>query len=179
MAKNCRLCCLIFCLCGIFCAAQRSWGGDAGVAVHIHTSKQTYEAGEPIDLLADTAASRDTSLMETHTNCLFEYDFDVVLPNKDPAPLTVYGKWLKAGNAYSGVQGWQLLKSSASTNHLHLNRLVDMTLAGEYQITIKQRFRNTDPKKPEVTVTSNTIRVKVTNFVTVPTTGPATRAAGG
>ena len=94
------------------------------------------------------------------------YRFDVRLPNGKPAPLTLEGTRLANDRVVD--EGTVQVKPGASyTEGIVLNRYYDMTLLGEYTISMQRKVPS--PTRPDGTwtwelATSNTLKVTVREY---------------
>ena len=73
------------------------------------------------------------------TDLMHVYRFDVRLPDGKPAPLTLEGNRMMDDTNSTGVSFHKLEPGEFHTGRLTLNRYYDMTLLGEYTVTIYRK----------------------------------------
>ena len=103
----------------------------------------------------------------TTVDPLLAYRFEVTLPNKEKAPLTLYGQskfqgtGLAALSAIISRQRRVLKPGEAYTNVLVLNRIFDMSLSGRYKIVASNEIGKSGSATEAITLTSNIAEVLI------------------
>jgi len=151
------------------------WGSvKAGLRLALKSSQSRYRFDQPIVLKMTLKNDGNSNVRIALPDSILEmYRVDVRLPNGAAAPLTLKGKSLWS----MGVTG-QILKPGELTVDTipMLNRLYDMTLLGEYTVTVS-RLQVYPVKGKPVEVSSNTIKIAVTmDAASKPVSKPASKA---
>ena len=149
---------------------DENWGPTVkGCRLSVGADKTSYHVSEPIRLRLVMENVGEGKIQAQSFRLTKDYKFDLRLPNGDSAPLTLFGKRRfslhKAGSISVLVlePGETETASFSRSNRLYLNRLYDMTLAGEYTLTVRRRFLPTGFKSVQdwAEVSSNTIEIVV------------------
>jgi len=127
----------------------------------IYTDKEKYLPSDPIILTFtrrnDTARSLNFG---TPPEIVWVHSLNVTLPNGEPAPPTLYyHRWDRgvfAGWGGSAPSGF------VQTNTVQLDRFFDMTLAGDYRISLRKRL--SEGSTNEIVSPPLTIRVDDSNL---------------
>ncbi|HBL48264.1 hypothetical protein [Gimesia sp.] len=141
------------------------WGPDVnGVQASLSADKKSYLIGEPI-LLTYRVKNRSQNIVDITYDRYQSYclKMDIVhFRDKNTPkwntliPLTKYGQG-KFGNYISSFSGTDIHPNHMLTwyfNKIPINRLYDMSLPGEYHISLKRNLGN-------VTVTSNLLKINI------------------
>ena len=133
-----------------------------GVQLGIAPEHPSFRYDQPVVLRIAIKNVREEEIY-VRTGLYFSmYRFDVRLPNGKPAPLTLEGARLKNIAENYGSGGLDKLESGATFDSgMMLDRYYDMTLIGEYTVTI-YHIRSYDKAAQKwVEVPSNTAKVIV------------------
>ena len=141
---------------------KEEWGEETeGYTISIATDKENYLPGEMI-----TLSVKLKNMSEGDTKILLvakfaSYQIEVVLPTREQAPLTLYGKkMLEASQSF--VRAVVPLKAGEEIGtSFNLNRFFDMTLSGEYRISVSRKVWERDNIEKTATVNSNTVVVVI------------------
>lgn len=147
------------------------WGPETGGSqVSLSSPKQSYHFDEPIHLNILCRNLDPEPLILVRSSLISDIRLDVRLPDGSPAPFTLRGKEeLVEGLPSTEIQIINLAQGEEHLWHFHSpNSLFDMTLAGDYRVTIhrtvsrKRADAATKRKAAErFHVPSNTITVEV------------------
>jgi len=151
---------------------NESWGPTvAGCRLSVTADQASYHVSEPICLkiTLENVGEGRISASRFRSGLSKDYKFDLTLTDGEPAPLTLFGKRRASLDGAGSFASLALAPGETDTvtvprfNRLYLNRLYDMTLAGEYTLTVKRRFLPSgfESVKDWEEVTSNTIRIVV------------------
>lgn len=149
---------------------DETWGPTVeGCRLSLAADKTSYHVSEPIRLRLVMENVGEGKIQAQRFRLTKDYKFDLRLPNGDSAPLTLFGKrWFSLHNAGSISvlvlePGETDTASFSRSNRLYLNRLYDMTLAGEYTLTVRRRFlpAGLNSVQDWAEVSSNTIKIVV------------------
>jgi hypothetical protein len=162
--------------------ADRVWGDRVGdFQLSARTNKPEYAAGEDVVLTLETKNVSPKQARYHSSPVYIQYQFEVLLPDKSKAPLTLYGKD-RLESPIADVHGYPL-EAGASTSQSvpALNRVFDMTRAGEYQIFVRRPGIGTPAadkaRQPDLVSNPVTIRIGVDPQAVIPTPSekPATK----
>ncbi len=124
-----------------FADADIDENADAPVAEYrliVAPDQLRYRFDQPVYLkITFENASRD-EVRVLSTEMMQVYRFDVRLPNGDSAPLTLWGKHRSMGFPV-GLRLRTVVPGDTDTNRVLLSRVFDMTLLGEYTVTVRRR----------------------------------------
>jgi len=148
------------------------WGQTvAGCRLSVTADQASYHVSEPIRLkiIMENVGEGRISASRFGSGLTKDYKFDLRLPDGDPAPLTLFGKRqdsLNGSRSFSSLTlgpGETDLVTVPRFNRIYLDRLYDMTLAGEYTLTVKRRFLPSgfESVRDWKEVSSNTIKIAV------------------
>jgi hypothetical protein len=122
-------------------------------------SKKTYSIDERIECAVriKNISPRDIDLANISAVAL--YKFRIVAPNGKEAPITFYGQ--NRRDVFSAFV--DTLKSGFTRTFvmLHLDRIYDMILAGEYRITVSRSILNEGSKNEFTIFTSNEETIQI------------------
>ncbi len=132
---------------------------EANFSIDITTKKNTFYGGEPIwaDItLKNNGGGNSWMSLDPVENF---YNIQVIGPCGvvDSSPSRFMRRF--AGS----ISGCYLRRGNDLSGSVALSNLFDMSLAGTYKIKVSKRFRLKDAKGEAVTITSNTLEVKVTS----------------
>jgi len=150
---------------------NETWGATvAGCRFSVAADKSSYHVSEPIRLRLILENVGEGRISASDFSLTSDYMWDLRLPNGDPAPLTLFGKRRVSFDDVGSARSWGLdpgerrIVSVSRSDRMYLNRLYDMTLAGEYTLTVKRRFYPAGAecwKDDWEEVSSNTIKIVV------------------
>jgi hypothetical protein len=128
----------------------------AGLRLSVETRKKFYAAEDRIDLVVLLQNLRSENVAIVDQDPMATYELKVIrVQSQKEAPLTLYGQ-----NARRGAEEIihrrrsRLPPGQTITNTFHLNRLFDMTVSGEYEVSVSRRG-------VPGALTSNTIKLAV------------------
>jgi len=140
----------------------REWGPvKEGCRLSVTAKKTSFGYDQPIALRITLENGSDRTVVIVQSGILLDYEFDVRLPNDKPAPLTLEGKRQKDRPQFETVSERVKPNGTVVKEVPMLNRLYDMTLLGEYKVTVSRRVIEEGGKNSFV-VKSNTLKVRVT-----------------
>jgi hypothetical protein len=143
-----------------------------GYLIEIATAIDTFRPMESVSLVITikNVGKEDVRIASTTPIADFQIEVTPVYPgiingqavSKDRAPLTLEGKRLVQG-AMQASGRTELLRrgESISVSISTLNRIFDMTLDGEYKITVRRKLPLRTDASKSVEVTSNTLVIKI------------------
>lgn len=141
--------------------AHIDWGAEIeGCRFSVSASRGSFRCDEPVQLrlLVQNVGTKPVNVM--HSSLLVDFKFDVRLPNGKSAPLTLEGN-REGTDAASAMAPHRLNPGATDSQGVPmLNRLYDMTVAGEYSITVRRYFIPAGEKR-RVEVSSNTLKIVV------------------
>jgi hypothetical protein len=133
-------------------ASQAARGPEtAGLCLSASVARPSFGCGDPIDVTTTLENVGKEAVRVPLSSLLATFEFDVTLPTGKSAPLTLCGKHEEEVALQRGASMSPLQPGARSTIVIHLNRVFDMTLEGEYKITVRRRITS------HLTVSSNTI----------------------
>lgn len=144
---------------------KKHWGNPTeGFQISASTDKETYAPCEAINLTLILKNSGQGDA-EPWTANIFDqtYRIEVILPNKQKAPLTLWGKRQSDLPIISRASSTLKSGKTESASIPKLNRLFDMTVPGEYTIVVERTLPKRDDSTRHCHVTSNTVVVKITS----------------
>jgi hypothetical protein len=122
---------------------KREWGQEIqGYSISISTSKNVFAPAEPISMTITLKNIGKESLWLVRGNTFLFYNVNVLLPDKKPAPQTLYGA-RRIGNAsgIAGVASYYLKPGEETSTEIPLSRLFDFSLAGTYEISVIRKIK--------------------------------------
>ncbi len=131
-----------------------------GFTLSLSSNQTTYKPGEMIKaqvVLTNVSTEKVTFSMGSEME---KFHFEVVLPNKEVAPLTLYGKKLQRVPMFSYKTAY-LPPEETIDVEFPMNRLFDMTLSGNYTIKIVTSVSVRADREKLAEVSSNSIQVVV------------------
>lgn len=142
---------------------RKGWGNPtAGFRISASTEKETYLPCEAINLTL-TLENTGPGNAETWIAEIFAqtYRIEVILPTKQKAPLTLWGKRQADLPIISRAVFTLESGKTESASIPRLNQLFDMTVPGEYAIVAQRTLPMRDGSSRHCQVTSNTVVVKI------------------
>ncbi|MEO6907642.1 MAG: hypothetical protein ABI210_07100 [Abditibacteriaceae bacterium] len=131
-----------------------------GFQLVAQTSKETFDAGEPVAVTVSLKNISD-KMLSFPSGYFNEYQVTVKDSNGNIVPLTRYSNQPKAGMKTNfGIGPMDLFKGEETQRTFLLNRLYDLTEVGEYSVSIKRYVfkQNTIFFIP---IVANTIHIKI------------------
>jgi len=143
-------------------AAKRTWGKVVqGQAVSIVVKKSVYAPEEQIGLSICFKNLGHEDVQVVQANTLRVYQVDVILPDGNDAPITLYGKSAFERDEQSQRTVITLKPNEQQCVELELNRLYDLSLAGRYKVVVHREVWKSERRSENVKVTSNTLEIAI------------------
>ena len=155
-----------------------AWGpAKDGCRLALKASQSRYRFDQPIALQMTLKNDGNSNVRIGLLDSILDmYRVDVRLPSGAAAPLTLEGKrlWSMGATDQTLSPGEMAVETIPM-----LNRLYDMTLSGEYTVTVS-RLQVYPVKGKVIEVVSNTIKIVVADDAasTMPAKAPAKKASG-
>ncbi len=144
---------------------KEAWGPKvAGCRLSVTVDQMSYHVSAPISLQITIKNGGKERVSITRSDWMLVYDFDFRLPNGDPVPMTLEGRRQESIAGMTSVAKALEPGGVESDTIPILNRLYDMSLTGEYTLTVKRRFYPAGAecwKDDWEEVTSNTIKIVI------------------
>jgi len=149
--------------------AEAPWGAAvAGLRLRVTTNKGNYRLLEAVVCQIEIENTGPRNVwQERAAECLWLYTFDVVAPNGQKSPLTMWSKAIIAWHASIPGSGSRdrdegLKPGEIRPEHpVALNRAFDMTLDGKYTVTVHRQLTNPMDNSKEITLDSNTVTIMI------------------
>jgi len=149
-----------------------AWGPETqGCRFSATSDRASYRFDQSIRLCLTLKNENNELAVVRQSHVFLAYRFDVRLPNGTPAPLTLEGKrQMDASSAGGSMFGITLKRGQSHIDEVPmLNRLYDMTMIGEYTVTVRRQvsiprvLKPGEERKPAVPfdVVSNTLKIVV------------------
>lgn len=133
-----------------------------GCQFSLSSSKVTYRYDQSVPLRFEIKNVNVESVGMSRDHLFDMYRFDVRLPDGEPAPLTLYGKLLNQRPFFGSSVFINLDRGMTDTHELSaINRIYDMTLEGEYMITVYRKNFSVNGTVMKTEVASNELKVVV------------------
>lgn len=132
-----------------------------GCRLSASSPKRTYRFDQSIPLLLEVENVNTDIAYFSDARLFSMYRFDIRLPDGEPSPLTLQGEL--ESTPFGSMVYIKLARGMRDADEVPaINRLYDMTLEGEYTITVyRQIFTLGDDKQERVEVPSNQLKIKV------------------
>jgi hypothetical protein len=143
------------------------WGPEIqGCRCSIVSDRETYRFDQPIRLRMklENIGEQTVHVLESGHSSLMTvaYRVEVRLPNGEPAPLTLEGKREANIGTELSVSLIRLDPGKSWTATIPmLNRIYDMTLRGEYNVTVYRQLAPRQSGEKPIEVKSNTLEIVV------------------
>lgn len=138
------------------------WGSETeGCRLAVMADHEAYRFDQPISLSLVCKNTGGKEIGVTRSTLMRDYRFNVRLPDGKPAPLTLEGKRQAEFPFFMNMLHILKPGDSDTTPVPMLNRLYDMTLRGEYIVTIYRKTRPQGDKQKPVDVMSNVLKIVV------------------
>ena len=120
---------------------ELEWGKEVeGVRFGIAPLSPSFRYDQPVILHMTVKNFQKVEIHISSGPYMGIYLFDVRLPNGKPAPLTLEGTRQKNDRVFN-VSTSNLAPGESHTERIMLNRYYDMTMLGEYTITIQRHVQ--------------------------------------
>ena len=133
-----------------------------GYTLSVHTEKNVYAPLEKVNLriTIKNVANDDVKILKE--SALSAYKLEVILPDGKKAPMTLYGEGaLKPDNVVTPSAAGILKPNEEFTSSLLVNILYDMTLEGDYKISVTTMVSKRENAKEFIAIQSNVAQVNV------------------
>lgn len=138
------------------------WGPTTeGCRLSVSTDRPSYHPDQPIRLRLVTENTGGKEVHVTHSSLFMVYRFDVRLPDGKPAPLTLEGnRFLSRAAAAQSLDPLRVGRQDTESLPM-LNRLYDMTLVGEYTVSVYRQVWPPGRNQKPVDVASNRVKILI------------------
>lgn len=147
--------------------AKREWGKETqGHAISIMAKNAVVSPGDPIILTISlkNVGTEDIRVLETAP--LAAYAIEVLGPNGEKVPLTLYGK-LSLESHRLGSRSVSILKPGAESSvEIHLNRMFDFTIPGKYTVSVQRAIWKAETDPQTLKTISNKVNLTVDDSLT-------------
>lgn len=138
------------------------WGPETrGCRFAVTSERQQYRFDQPVRLRLVLENTSESPVSIVRTNLMAVYRFDVRLPDGNPAPLTLEGRRQRELPTDERSIVTMEHGQSDSGGVAMLNRLYDMSLRGEYTVTVYRHVFPPGENTKPVQVRSNTLKIVV------------------
>lgn len=147
--------------------SKRKWGKETqGHAISIIAKNEVVSPGEPIILTISLKNVGTADIRVLETAPLAAYDIEVLGPNGEKVPLTLYGKISLESNR-EGSRSVSILKPGAESSvEIHLNRMFDFTIPGKYTVSVQRAIWKADTSPQKLKAISNKVNLTVDESLT-------------
>jgi hypothetical protein len=147
---------------------KRRWGRTVeGQALSIMTNKNKYA---PLELILLDVVLKNVAKVDIYyingAHPFDMYTVKVLLPDGKEAPYTRFGNHLSQRRNHQPATTSSVLKPGKQvSDSIELTRLYDMSLSGDYTISLQRQLWRGDAIDPKLKIESNSITITIKNTV--------------